>query len=802
VLRNYLAASLRNLARNRLYAALNIIGLAVGMAGALLVFLFVRDELSYDEFLPGYTHTYLLSERIDVAGQAPILTPTTQSEVASLLRADFTAVQAITRLTPAQLPLRQREIEANEKIYWADASLFDVLPLPAIAGDLKSALQRPNSIVLTRRMARKYFGADAPIGRSMEIDRQHTMQVTAVLEDLPSNTHLDTEIITSGSTAFSQLAKFDAQGGSGGSDSVYTYLRLAPDADVQALQNALPEFVARHPRFYARNSKVILSLTPLDAVYLTPVTQKAMKHGGNVETIRSVAAVGALIVLVAIINFVNLSTARAARRAVEVGVRKAVGATRNHLITQFIGESLLTAAVAMAVAVLFVEWLLPLLNDFLDREIAFHYFTDGPLIAALLVLTAVVGLLAGTYPAFVLSAFSPVTVLKGSAISVGGSGLVRQTLVVVQFAVLIALILSTTVIYRQAIYAMNEGMRLDKDAVLLIRTTCQNAFKDEIRNLPGVRDAACSSAHALNFEKTTHSFIVADGTLKWITASAVDFGFFELYGVRPVAGRLFERARVSDALPVDFLHGNPSKHQPRVLINEAAVYTAGFPSPQAALGKFILWGEKWPSQIVGVIPDFTVDAVHSTVRPSLYAVAPHYSTMLSVKLSGQDLPETLQSIDALWRRLGDAKPIDRFFLDQHLQSLYLDITRQMTLFAVFAAIAVVIACLGLFGLSVFTAERRTKEIGIRKAMGASRGDVLQLLLWQFTQPVLWANLIAWPAGYLAMRRWLEGFAYHVDLDLPGFIAASIAALLIAWATVLGHALRVVRARPVSALRYE
>jgi putative ABC transport system permease protein len=803
VFRNYLIAALRNLARNRLYASVNIIGLAVGLAGALCVFLFVRDELSFDRFLPGYRHIYLLSERMEFAGQAPVITPTTQSELAGWMKDDFPAVQAIARLMPSERSLRRGQVEANERIYWADSNFLTVLPLKVIAGDPRLALTQPDSIVLTRRRARKYFGEDAPLGKVIEINRQHAMQVTAILEDLPSTTHLDTEIIASGRAPFSELAKFDAEGGSKGSDAVYTYLRLAAGSDVQGLQNALPSFLERHkPAFAPPNVGLSLSLVPIHAVHLTHVTQKAMKPGGNPATIRAVGAVGVLIILVAIINFVNLSTARASRRAIEVGIRKAAGATREHLIVQFIGESVLAATVSMLGAVAMVELLLPQLNAFLGREIAFEYISDPLLLTGIVALTLLVGILAGVYPALVLAAFSPVAVLKGSILAVGGSGRVRQILVVLQFAVLMALILATSVIYRQAVFAMNDGMRLEKDAVLLISTSCQGAFQDEVAKLPGVRATACSGANALDFESGTHSFLFPDGTSKWITASAVDFGFFELYGLQARAGRLFQRNHAGDVLPPDFLEGNASGHTARVVLNETAVRVIGFPSPQAAIGQTMRWWGKMPTEIIGVVQDYSVDAVHAEIRPALYGLAPHYSRVLSVKLSGRDLPETLRAIDDLWRQTGEPEPITRFFLDEHLQTLYRDVTRQGTMFAVFASIAVIIACLGLFGLSVFTAERRTREIGIRKAMGASRGDVLRLLLWQFTRPVLWANLIAWPAGYLVMRRWLEGFAYHVDLNLASFLAASAAALLIAWITVLSHAVRVVRARPVAALRYE
>jgi len=334
-----------------------------------------------------------------------------------------------------------------------------------------------------------------------------------------------------------------------------------------------------------------------------------------------------------------------------------------------------------------------------------------------------------------------------------------------------------------------------------VATECRTTFKDEVAKLPGVQAASCAGADALNLSQSHWPFRLRDGTQVYVSASAVDIGFFELSGLRPIAGRTFSRAHATDTMPADFFTGNTT-FVGRLVINASAVRTLGFPSASAAIEQHLVGLGERPLQIIGVVPDYALDAIHQPRVPVVYGVFPPSLRYLLVKLNGQQVPETLESIDALWKRLGDPRPMQRFFLDDHIQGLYLDVIRRGRIFAGFAAAAVFIACLGLFALSAFTAERRTKEIGVRKAMGADRGAILRLLIWQFTQPILWANLIAWPVSAWALHRWLQGFAYHVDLEPWIFVLATALAVLIAVVTVGTHSLLVARTQPARALRYD
>jgi putative ABC transport system permease protein len=814
MLRNYLAAALRNFARNKLYAGINVAGLAIGFAAAMLVGLFVRDELSYDRFLPGHDRIFLLAETLQGAAMSTITTPMTQATIAAAVKTQISGVEAVARLAPTRNSLRNGQIEAAETVYWADPDFFSVVPLKAIAGDLRSALQRPDSVVLTRSVARKYFHTDRPIGARLEIDRSHVLQVTAVLENLPTNTHLDTRVFASGRTSFGELMAWDtnAPGYYPASDAVYTYLRLKQGASAASLDRELPAMAAKLKNITVTGIRLSLQPLPVTTIHLTPLTHthKVMRPAADLASIYAVGSVGVLIVLVASINFVNLMTARASRRAVEVGIRKTAGARRADLVVQFIGESLLYSTVAMLLAMLLIELTLPAFSAFMGHDFSLGHWHDPILAGGLLAVLLLTGILAGAYPAFVLSGFSPALVLKSGRVATAGSERVREALVVLQFAILIGLIVTTGMIHRQASFAMNEGLRIDRDSVLIVESTCANAFPDQVRALKGVRAVACSGLDGLNMGSSHYPFDRRDGTTAFFLTTSVGYDFFELYGLPPKAGRVFSRAHSGDTLPSDFLSlpqtsrstQGPIAPRGRVVINETAVRQFGFASNDEAVGQVVYGFGRIPVQIVGVVPDFSVDSIHKRIEPAVYAVYPPSFGALSVKLSGTEIPETLASIDRLWKDFGDPKPIARYFLDQHLQSLYVDVTRRARMFSAFAAVAVFIACLGLFGLAAFRAERRTKEIGIRKAMGASTVHILRLLVWQFAKPVLWANLIAWPVGAFFLDRWLRGFAYHVTLELWVFVASTLLALLIAMLTVSTHAFVVASARPGKALRYE
>jgi putative ABC transport system permease protein len=821
VLRNYFAAAVRNLFRNRAYAAINLFGLALGFTVAILIALFVRDEYSYDRFFPDYLRIYRVLETIEFPNRSPVYSSTTFSVVAAGLKKRFPEVQMATRLTRSRAILRHGVVQTLTSIDWADPDFFRLFPFKTLSGNPVEGLSQPDGIVLTRATARQFFGRDDVTGETLELDSRHTMRVTGVIEDLPANTHLNARVIASGLARFSKLTALDEQAQIADAikmEEVYTYVKLYPGTRAEQLNAQLRVLAGRKAAGAGHGSpapavSATISLIPISDIHLQPRSAGEMKPPGDLRTLHSMMGIALLIVIVATCNFVSMTTARAARRAVEVAVRKAAGATRSQLVVQFMGECVFYAVLALALAMLATELILPAFNTFLQRDISFDYIRDPILGAALVATALIVGLAAGAYPALVLSKFRPSTVLKGVLLlPQNSSARLRQLLVVFQFGTLIALIASTLTIQRQTQYALEERLRLPTDQIYLANGGCRQGFKEAVARLRGVRTAVCASDSAMAFTRLGTTLDTHDsGKVTFRLAPVEDANFFKGFGVAPLAGRLFAADRDED----DLLRENAaSGSNPSIVINEVGARALGYEAPGAAVGQFALWSRMelignelrvWDtlgSQIIGVVPDFSIGSVRDVIEPTAYYIDPSLADDLILTLDGDAIAQTMRAFTELWAKRPGMGPLEGRFLSQYVSELYADILRQSTLFSAFSGVAVVIAALGLLGLAVFTSERRTREIGLRKSMGASRWDILLLLGWEFTRPVLWANLIAWPVGYLFMRRWLGGFAYHVSLSPLVFVAASLLALIIAISTVAGHAFLIARSRPAQALRHE
>jgi putative ABC transport system permease protein len=796
--RHYLVASLRNMAANKPSTAIATIGLSIGITAAILMALVVRNQLSFDHFVPGYERTYMGVSVLGVPGHPPTYTGRTNQRAAALLRLNVPEVESAARLILADktvygegVEMRRGNVAATESLYWADPNVFEVLPLPVLRGDLRDAMKRADGVVLPRATARKYFGRDDIVGQAIAV-AGHPMTVRAVIEDLPENgTELQSGIFVSGLASFSGIALAQPDGAGNFRLNMITYLRLKPGADIEGVQRRSDRLIQA---LWSPPGAPVEAGKPSYAMELVRLDRVNLHDGldpGAWTRLFVAGLVGVLILLIAVANFVNLTTARTARRALEVGVRKACGAGRSSLVGQFLGESVLTVLFATVVAVVLAEWLLGPVNSFLASGALFHYWRDPAAVAALLAGIALVGVAAGAYPAFILSSFRPAAALKEQAGRSGRGGLVRNALVVAQFAALITFAIAAMVVWQQRVYATSEGLRANVDQVVMVRGGCRSAaFLAEVRKLPGVAQASCSGFELLDNGNSTN--IVHKGQTVTLDIVSAALGIFGVYDVRPVAGKLPARTDVDPAAA------------PMVVLNESAVSRLGFASPQAAIGQRIpqpdnIKGPLVP--IVAVVPDFAFYSVERPLGPTAY-VPQRGMAEASIRLREGQGPQTLGAIDHLWRTAGNRGPVTRFFVSERLGEQYVGMTRQAQLFAVFSAIAVFLACLGLAGVSLAVIERRIKEIGIRKAMGATSRDAVALLLWQFSRPVLWANLIAWPLAFWLMQRWLAGFAYRIDMPLWPFAAASALALLIALSTVGGQAWAAARQKPVLALRYE
>src|SRR6185312_14778095 len=634
--RNYISAALGNIGRNGFYAGVTILGLALSFAAAILIGLYLRDEYSFDRFVPGHENVYRLKLDLLLPGQKPRPIDVVPSTAAGRLKLDFPEIQSAARIASSLSVLKIGDKATNDWVTWADPDFFKVMPYPVLAGDPNAALADPGSLVLTLSAARQYFGEDKPIGRTLLVDAQtqgrlglppaevqaisglHPMRVAAVLDDLPSSSHLTIKIFASGRASFSPIAIEDRHP-QDGSEFEMAYLRLKPGSSPAGWGARLQAFEdLRYPGEFGRHSENRFWLAPLDRMHFLPIgigLTSIMRPSADQRVDIAIAAVGALIVTIAGINFVTLMTARATRRAVEVGVRKATGARRRDLVAQFMGEALIYVAAAMLMAVVAAELTLPSLNAFLGRNLRFDYLGDPRLVGALAAAALFTALLAGAYPALILSSFRPAAALKGGAGLSTGSVSVRQGLVIAQFAILIGLIVMTATIYRQTQFVLNDALRLDTDQVIRLPGPCNSAFDRESKGVAGVKAVACASGPALAMGTRQTQAVGPDRVVRTLYVAPVGLGFFELHGLKPAAGRFFSKSRGEDVVldRPDLSPDQRARLNPNIVLNESAVRFLGLSSPAAAVGKVLLvsagrtpTGQKLgdlPSHVIGVVPD-------------------------------------------------------------------------------------------------------------------------------------------------------------------------------------------------------
>ncbi|MFM2043437.1 MAG: hypothetical protein RLY86_2013 [Pseudomonadota bacterium] len=824
---NYLTVALRNLVKHRLYSAINIVGLAVGLAASILILIHVRHETGYDRFFTQSDRIWQVTVEGRIPGRPVEWLSNSAVAMGPSLKQNFPEVEAFTRLIRQGGVLSRGDAQFTELLRLTDPDFFRIFDLPLVEGSVETALADPSGIVLTETMARKYFGDAPALGQTITLDNTHSLRVSGVLRDLPSNTHLEiTALMPVTSVAARNLRQAEQNWGA---LCCKTYLLLKEGADGQAMAASMPQWMADNaptlngPTGPLRISDLMTpSIRPLSVIHTQPILADE-RPGTSLTEIWTFSAIAVLVLVIASINFMNLATARATQRAREVSVRKVVGAGRGQIITQFIGESVLLTLLGLVLAVALAELTLPVFSDLMGTPLAIDY-TDPVLIGMLLGLAILVGTAGGAYPAFFLSGFNPAHVLKGASSGVGGgSGRLRAALVVVQFAISIGLMVATTVVYSQLLFARDKELGFDKENVVSIgfpRSAAEQApvFLETLRNDPAVAAAALTSFMPGEGNESNNSVrLVGDPENREIVIrnDAVGYGFFQAMGMRLVAGRDFDEARGTDAVRrPDWQvrdEDPPAGTEPftvtaGVVINEAALDRFGFRSAEEAVGRQLRAADSEVSTIemtiIGVVQDFHFRSLHEPIAPAYFILDPDGVGIVVVRLRGGSITAGLDLIDRTWRDLVPGRPIVRQFLSDELQQLYQREENMSRMFAAFSGLAILIACLGLFGLASFTAERRTKEIGLRKVLGARVPDIVRLLVWQFSKPVLVANIIAWPLAWWGMSRWLEGFTYRIDLTPLPFLLAGAGALAIAWVTVGVHAAKVAQAKPIRALRYE
>lgn len=804
MIRNYLKIALRNLVRNKFYSAINILGLATGIACFVLITIFIRDELAYDQFHTKKEKIYRVCEKLDAEEGQGENSSSQPFPVAQALMTDYPhLIENAVRFFNFQESshtLQYNDIKINEKrTFFADSGLFKIFDFELEKGNPDKVLAEINSIVLTKDIARKYFGDEDPIGKIIKYDGKLDLMVTGIFKEIPVQSHIHFDCLISFSTLKNIL------GPNIGSKNwvwnpCWTYILLKDGVTPNELENQFPSFIKKHfPDFII--PQATLYLQKLTDIHLTSKLDYELEQNSSKSDIYILGAIGVFILIIACINFMNLSTARSAKRAREVGMRKVFGSYRHQLVRQFLGESFLMSLFALIIAMCIVLLLLPLFGNLAAKTFSWKMIFEPSLLLLLLSLTVVVGFASGIYPAVFLSAFQPTEVLKGTFSPGRRSRLFRQGLVVMQFAISLGLIIGTLVIYKQLLFLRTADLGFDKEQVIIMPVRPPMAktympFSEEllrsgrVLNVSTMNDllGVSHNTHEYNYEGMPQN-------KEWIYFPSLIVGptFIETLGMKLVAGRSFDKNNQTD----DSL---------AVVINEAMVKHLGWGSPEKALGKqfFTPHGKE---RVIGVVKDFNFVSLKEPVGPFVLDI-PHkngklyWTKYIVVRIQPKNVKSTIEFIESKWNEFSKEYPFEYSFLDESINKTYKAQDNLGKLVAGFSVLAIFIACLGLFALSSFTAEQRTKEIGIRKVLGAPVVSLVNLMSKEFLKLVLLSALIAWPLAWLVMNNWLNDFAFRIDIGIWVFVLSGLAGLVIALFTVSFHAIRSASSNPVIALKYE
>jgi putative ABC transport system permease protein len=824
--RNYLTIALRNVVRHKLYSFINIAGLAVGLTCAILITLFVRDELSYDKWIAGSENLWRVEVTYIVPGRSdPIITAQTSMPLPAAMRDQIPEVRSATRLAREILTLTSGDRQFSDNVGTVDPNFLQVIPLPLVEGDPRTALAQPENIVMSQSAARKYFGDADPIGKTLTTGRGGcdedtvcanttvTLKVAAVMRDLPHNTQFDFDFLMP-NTSLADRVDQDTKKNWVSNVNTYGYVILTPGADPARVLAKLKPILDRSIDLSAftnvripGSQLLIPKLTRFQDAHLTTDHYFGMKPPGSWATLYGMIVIGVLILLVACFNFMNLATARATMRAREISLRKCMGARRTQLVVQFLGEAVLMALLALFVALALVEVLLPSYSSFMGRPLEFHYIADWPLVLGIFAVGILAGLLSGFYPALILSGFRPAATLRANTSGQGGSGRLRTTLVVLQFAVSIGLGIGALVVFQQIEFAHKIDLGFRRDNIVFTGTGGRltedgaKSFVQALERGPGILQVARTSFTPF-YGNNSVLPVQRPGDAQFLSPNhiSVSQDYFDLFHIKLLAGRVLEDNRAEDSF-YEGPTGDQGKNDGHnVMVNASLARALGY-APDTIMGKSFIFG-KSHARVVGVTADTVSEGARSPVLQTVYVHRVANLTNVVVRVASGRLPEAMDYIARTQHTFMPSIASSHTLLSDSYEKLYQGDERQGQIFVIFVAIAIFIACLGLFGLAAFTAGRRTKEIGIRKVFGARHRDVIFLLLWQFSIPVLVANLIAWPIAWYYLHGWLEGFVYRIALNPLYFAGVGLAALVIAWVTVLTHALRVARANPINALRYE
>ena len=809
--KNHLKIAWRSLKKQPFFTFLNIFGLAIGMAGGLLISLYIYDELSYDNMFADAHRIHRVNADIKFGGEDRKFA-VTPAPMAEAVDNDFSEVELATRFrTRGSALIRKADTEVNVKekqVTFVDSTFFEMFGIELLLGDQNTALKAPNTLIMTKTAAEKHFEINNAVGQNMVLNNSETFTVTGVIDDLPKNSFLRDHSI------FMAMAGYeDSRVVNWGSNNYQTFIKLIPSANIDDLQAPLRAFLGKYvipgvqqfmpgiteEQFKAAGNHLIYSTIPLTDIHLKSDRVAEISGNNDIKSIYILSFIALFLIVLACVNFMNLSTAQSLKRAKEVGVRKTLGSKKTDLVRQFLIESGLVSFFSLLVAILLAIIVLPYFNELADKEISMP-FTNPMFWLILLASGAILSFFSGSYPAFFMSKFRPVKVLKGAhGDSLGGSQ-VRNGLVIFQFAISVFLIIGTLVVYQQLQFIKNKDLGFSKDQILIVDDVYtlgdkRNSFKEEVQKLGFVKNTTLSSYFPTPSSRSDSTFLPEDGLTDQENAVAmqtwgVDHDYVTTMGFSIIAGRNFDRSFKSDSTAI--------------IINESAVATMGI-TPEEAIGKRYTSdvGDENPEffSVIGVVRDFHF----SPFREDIEGLSMHLSASagsMAVKLQAGDFSNAIASIEGVWNNLAPGQPFDYYFMEDSFNNTYKSEQRLGRIFFIFTTLSILIACLGLFGLAAFNAEKRTKEIGVRKVLGASVGQISFKLSIDFLKLVVIAILVSLPVGWYAMNKWLEDFSYRIEIGWWVFVLAAILALTIAIATVSYQSIKAAIVNPVKSLRTE
>jgi putative ABC transport system permease protein len=796
MIKNFFLVAYRNLVKSKLYSFINIAGLSVGIAACILIFLYVQYELSYDKYNVKAGRIYRLTEMLHLpkedrpqAVTSPIMTPT--------LQANFPEIQKSVRITFSSRVLSVKERKFYDtKIVYADSTLFDIFTFPMLHGDPHTALTRPYSIVLTEAAAKKYFGDDPALGKVMQFSDTINLTVTGVIKDIPVNSHFNFDCALSRIT-ISDMNKYEPET-NWFNNSQYSYLLLPEKNNYRELEGKINVFMHKQMAEEKKTSGLWydLKLQPVTDIHLKSNMNAEINPNSNTSYVYIFSAAAILILLIACCNFINLSTARSLNRSKEIGLRKVVGAMRKQLIAQFLSESFLCSLIAGVIAFGLVRLSLPWFNNFTGKNLPLNFFQVPGLALVYSLIIIGVGLIAGSYPALLMSSFTPITALKG-VIRHGWQDIVlRKGLVVFQFTIAIILIVGTGLVLKQLKFIQNRKIGLNKDQVVEIGLRRADLPKGdvlikEINKNSGVINSTLTD---FSFKSGISNIAIlpqgaAENEITSQPVISIDENFLKTFQIQLAAGREFSNSHFTDSTG-DFM------------VNETAVKVFGWKTPQEAIGKDMDWGLGKKGKVIGVVKDFNFASLHDNIQPLIIHIKPDWYRFVAIRVKPEDLPKTLENLESTWKGIATGSPFEYTFLDEDFGKLYKEEQNLQSVLTLFTLLSIAIACLGLFGLAAFTIKQRFKEIAVRKVLGASVTGIIGLLSKDFLLLVIISALIAFPLAWWGMHKWLQDFAYRINIGWWTFLVAAIAALLIALITISFQAIKAAITNPVKSLRTE